>query len=263
MIQEPLVYFLALGALLFLVNTWRSPPPPPDERLIRVDEADLVLFVRHRYGKFGAGESEAFLSSLDAEARQRVVDDFVREEIYYREARDLKLDRVDYSIRQRLATQFETMEQGMIRDSMALSADDIRAFYDNHHELYESPALVTFSTSSVTADGDHAVIHPYRRMSSDDVEEMFGKAFARRLSSLPVEPDAWIGPIESEAGKLEVRLESRIAPVLPAFEDVADMVSTDATTDFLQRGARRQYDLLRAKYKVELVTGAEAEDAQP
>ena len=98
---EPLVHFLVLGAGLFvLFGWWGSPTPmtggaagPPSTKIV-VTQGDVEQLIA-RFGRtWQRPPSEAEVRGL--------VDDFIRDEIYYREALALGLDRGDALIRNRM-----------------------------------------------------------------------------------------------------------------------------------------------------------------
>ena len=97
-LREPLLYFLLIGAALFVVYRVLNPSPQADTRsgLIELTQDDLVQM------------SVAWLAqgrpSLTAEQMQSLVEHRVREEILYREAIELGLDKGDTIVRRRLAS---------------------------------------------------------------------------------------------------------------------------------------------------------------
>jgi peptidyl-prolyl cis-trans isomerase C len=250
-LREPLVHFLAAGLLLFALFAIVSPKVSLGDRVIVVEESDLVLFVRHRYGKFAKGEAETFLNSLPVKAWQTVIDDFVREEVLYREAKAMQLDRIDYSARQRLVTQFESIQQGLVRDSIALSEDDLRTFYRSHIDRYRQPAYQTFSTAQGSAE-HRSFPHRYERQTQEAVAESFGGDFASRVFELPVDASQWVGPLPSKLGHHMVLIEARSSPVVPPYDEVRALVLEDATADSLRTEEARRLAVIRARYEVVL-----------
>ena len=74
---------------------------------IVVDRDRLLTFMQNRARTFGAERFEEILDNLPEDELQALIDDYVREEALYREAKALNLDKNDYTSRQRLIRQLE------------------------------------------------------------------------------------------------------------------------------------------------------------
>src|SRR5262245_15259443 len=103
-VREPLLHFLLLGGILFTLFgfTHHSAADLSSNKTITVDKEGLLNFLQYRSKAF---ETEYFTQQLDAmspEERKNLVDQYVEEEMLYREARALGLEQGDYVIRQRL-----------------------------------------------------------------------------------------------------------------------------------------------------------------
>ena len=85
LLREPLVHFLIAGALLFVVLAGRA--PDVGERRIVVDEAVVTGLVNRYVQAFRRPPSDEELDGL--------IRDYVRGEVYYREALRLGLDQDD------------------------------------------------------------------------------------------------------------------------------------------------------------------------
>lgn len=133
-VREPFFQFIALGAVLFAVSEYldyRSNTPR-----IEITAAE-VEGIRNNYRlQYGVSPTEDQLRSL--------VDEFIREEVYYREALRLKLDENDEIVRRRLVQKFEFLQQdlGTLEEP---TDDSLEAYYRAHQKNYESPERLTFS----------------------------------------------------------------------------------------------------------------------
>src|SRR5262245_15573805 len=99
LVREPLVHFLAIGFLLFAAYRVIQGPPPEDPRRIEISQdaiARIELAWRARWGRPPGSDELAGL-----------VADEVREEVLYREALALGLDKDDSIIRRRLAQKMD------------------------------------------------------------------------------------------------------------------------------------------------------------
>jgi hypothetical protein len=102
-LKEPLVHFLAAGLALFvLFGIVNRDEPDEDPNVVTVDREALLTFVQYRIKAFNPTLAAEKLNSLSEEELQRLIDDYVREEVLHREATALGLDEDDYVIRRRL-----------------------------------------------------------------------------------------------------------------------------------------------------------------
>ena len=93
-LREPLLHFLAIGSLIFLLYTALSGPAQVP--------ADKIVVGPERIEQLAKRFQAVWLRPpADSELRA-IIEEFVREEIYYREALALGLDRNDTVVRRRL-----------------------------------------------------------------------------------------------------------------------------------------------------------------
>jgi len=119
-VREPLVHFLILGALLFVVaRMLQKPALAPARPRIEVAAAE-VRRMRELWGlQWHRPPQPAELQSL--------IDEYVREQVLFREALAMGLDRDDEIVRRRLVQKMQFLSQEMKHgaDSSAEPAGDI------------------------------------------------------------------------------------------------------------------------------------------
>jgi parvulin-like peptidyl-prolyl isomerase len=146
-IREPFFQFIALGAMLFAVSEYLE----ARSNFARIDISHAqVEGIKNNYRlQYGASPTAEQLNDL--------VDQFIKEEVFYHEALRLKLDQDDEIIRRRLVQKFEFLQQdlGTPKDP---SEAELRAFYRLHANNYTIPEHLTFSHVffSVDRNGDEA-----------------------------------------------------------------------------------------------------------
>ncbi len=100
LVREPLLHFLVIGTAVFAVHGAAGPAMPTgDEGVIDVTPATV--------GRLESQFAGVWRRPPTAEERAGLIDDYVREEVYYREALALGLDRDDTVIRRRLRRKME------------------------------------------------------------------------------------------------------------------------------------------------------------
>ena len=109
LLREPFLHFLALGAALFALNAWRSRHPSTantDTPLIDVTEAVVE--------RLHAGYEQQFNRNPDEDELRGLVRAHIREELLFREALALGLDRDDTIVRRRLAQKMEFLTDDLV-----------------------------------------------------------------------------------------------------------------------------------------------------
>jgi hypothetical protein len=236
LVAEPLVHFLLLGAALFALNAALPAAAPPreilvtDGRLRSLDETFRSTFRR-----------APTRQELDA-----LVEDFVREEVFYREALAAGMDREDNTIRRRLRQKMEFL----IEEAAAAAQPTDKELADYlaaNPDAFRTEPRVTFTQLPV--GGGLSMLEPrYENVAQRDVERVFGREFAEALAKQP--PGSWAGPIASGYGAHRVKVEKFVPGGPPSLEEARPLVERE------WRNARRKalgdelYARLRGQYKV-------------
>ncbi len=257
-LRDPLSVFLFLGGLLFALAAWREDAGP--ERVIEITEGDVNRLQQQWTGQMGRPPGADELDAL--------IEQFVREEIYYREAMRLSLDQDDVILRRRLIQKltFLTEDVAVATPPTQVEAE---AFFNERQNDYRVPALYSFEHRYFSSDqrqnakadaeaartladpqGDPFLLQrAYGERSLRDIGDLFGARFANGLAALSVD-DAWQGPLPSAYGWHLVRLRERLPARLPAFSEVAERATEDLTAQRRAEADVAVYRQLRASYEV-------------
>ena len=137
LLKEPLLHFLALGAVIFALNAWREKARPTEASAARIEVTAAVI------ERLRAGYERQFGKAPDAEELRGLVTAHIREEVLCREALALGLDRDDTIVRRRLAQKME-----FLTDDLAGAAEPedaaVREFFEKNAARYAKPAQVSF-----------------------------------------------------------------------------------------------------------------------
>ncbi len=298
LVRDPLVHFLVAGAALFGVHALVSGggERAADERVVVVDRAALLEFVQLRSNVVEASFAEAQLSALSPAELERLIEDYVREEVLEREARRLALDRGDYVIRRRLAQKLEFVARGFADAGGAPSEADVEAFFSARRADYHIAANVTFANvffdaelhgkeearrlasaklaelvarrvpfEEAPAHGDRFPYHVnYVERTGDYVASHFGEEFARSLLELEA-GDTWQGPFDSPYGSHLVLLARAVVAREPALDEIRERVEADARVAALDRRSEQAIRAIVDSYDVRIryVPAAPAAAAAP
>jgi parvulin-like peptidyl-prolyl isomerase len=271
-LREPLLHFLVLGAALFLLYDWFGDAEAPVARdRIVVDEAELTRLSQQFRRTWLRPPTRTELAGL--------AEDFVREEILYREALALGLDKNDLVIRRRLRQKMEFLNADL---TMAAPTEaDLEAYLRDNPDAFRRPASYSFRqvfvqlgaddgealararallarlrSGDAAGDDANALGDPtllpaeMQRVSAREIANNFGTEFAAELSALA--SDGWSGPLRSAYGLHLVELTAKEPGGLPALEEVRPLVEREWTNARRQAMEARFYEALRGRYEVEI-----------
>jgi len=269
--REPLVHFLLIGAALFLLSALvGGDGATSGEETITVGADDIEWLKSAWARQWRRPPTERELQGL--------VDNHIREEILYREALAMGLDRDDTIVRRRLVQKIEFLTEDLI-DQLKPSEEELRRFFDENVESYRNPELRTFTHVyfSVDSRGESAVADAaavlaglsasgnppqrapelgdrfmmqcdYPRRSETEVARHMGQEFAREL--FEVEPGRWQGPIRSGYGVHLALVSEVMGSSLPRFEEVRERVREDLQRQRRELANQGFYDGLRQRYEI-------------
>jgi len=271
LLREPLLHFLLLGALLFLAYGWlnRAGLAAPDEIVVSQSQVEGLVMQFER----------VWQRSPTADERQALIDSWVRDEVFYREALAMGLEQDDPVVRRRLSQKVQfILDTGS--ESAAPTDAELQAWLDAHADRYRveptySLRQVYFDparhgdgiaaalakgqralTSGNVSVGDPTMLPAELAGRAADVERQFGAEFEQALRTLPV--GGWQGPVRSAFGlhlvELTARTDAREASLAEARPEVArDLM--EARTESAQKAL---YENLRAKYEIRIEAEAPA-----
>lgn len=249
-INEPLVAFVAIGGLLFLLYGFA---PGDDVDTIEVSQAFLESLVEER---------EMVLDRpLTKDERLAIRNDFIDQEVLVREAMARRLYLNDGRLRHRLA---DKMFYLLAEAAVDPAPGDLDAFYEEHRRRYQTPELISFEhrffsdeasaraaaiKGKTAADGETFYLGDRLvDYSADECAAVFGVAFTRTIGELPM--GEWIGPLESGRGWHVVRVTNRTPPTDIPRETIEDRILADWHAAKLAAARRARLDALREHYKV-------------
>lgn len=263
MLREPLLHFFLLGAAIFgLFTLVDESPPPIAANLIEVTEDDA----RRLVDEFAATwRRPPTVNELD-----HLLAQFVREEVYVREAMALGLDQGDAVIRRRLQMKMEFLTES---GAEAVEPNDttLQAHLEAHPDRFVEPSLLAFEQilldEGIGAEdvelvksrlnrgveaGDVArptLLPPVFRLSPlQVVDGTFGTGFFDELGLLPSR--SWAGPVETSLGRHLVRVTERREARLPPLPEIRARVEQDWRADFTDGLRKERFEALLDRYEV-------------
>ncbi len=264
LLREPLFHFLIIGSLLFVLYSIVSGPAPAPVNTI-VITPERVTQLASRF------EAVRKRPPMDAELRV-LVDSFVREEVYYREALALGLERDDTIIRRRLQQKMEFLTDTGAELFEPQSGELEEYYQANVEKFQEAPEIAltqVFLGQSATPDriaealaalrsdsetdpslwGEVTLLPPELRLSTrTEIDGMFGTGFFDGLMQIPAE--YWSGPVQSGYGLHLIRIEERLPARLPPLDEIRDFAEREWRSEKLKELHKLVYARLLQRYTV-------------
>jgi len=266
LLREPLLQFLVLGGLIFALYSVVSKPAPPPRNVISIGP--------ERIAQLSKSYEAVWRHPPSAEALEGILENEIRDEVYYREALALGLDTNDLIVRRRLRQKMEFFSDsgaGLIEPS----AGELEDYLLAHQEKFQIAPRLTFEQvflgREVGAEQVEQSLHalqevglgtrpevgvrsmlPARmdRSTPQAIDSVFGEGFFAKLEKLPDEK--WVGPVESTYGIHLVWIEDRVAARAPRLEEIRPAVLLDWKAEKAREVRELHYAKLRERYVVEI-----------
>ena len=268
-IREPLVHFLAIGLALFVANT-----------LINGEDegpaGETIVISEGRVNQIA--ESFVLLSGRlpTREELAALVDDFVSEEVGYREAVAMGLDADDTIVRRRMRQKLEFLIEDESASDVPTDAE-LQAWLDAHKEDYRLPerrALRQVLASNdrrgaaATADagaillqlnagrdpatlGDASMLPAALPLTTQEgVTSLFGGDFANAVFAH--EGKGWFGPVASPFGQHLVNIINVEPGRAVTLDDVRETVRQDVIENRRNEARDEFHARMRKRYDIRI-----------
>lgn len=269
MLREPLLHFLLLGFGLFLVYGWIGGPANGDGGNIVITQARIEQLT---VGFLRMNQRLPDKAELDG-----LIDDAIREEIYYREAKVLGLDLDDTIVRRRLRQKLEFVSEDVA--SVPEPSDAQLQVYlqqNSQHFRTERQYSLTQVYLNPQRHGSRSVIDAQRLLAelrragpgadtsdrgdtflldqhfenapAGELVRLFGTKFEAAVSTAPI--GQWVGPLPSGYGTHLVLVRGRTTDRTATLREVRDVVRREWIQAQRAEANARFYSDLRKRYVV-------------
>ena len=271
--REPMVHFLVIGAAIFALSAWfggRNETAPPRDRIVvtggRVQQLAQIF-------------AKTWQRPPTAQELRGLVDAYIKEEVYYREALKIGLDRDDTLIRRRMQQKMEFLTEPA-EDALAATDADLESWLAAHRADFHVAPKLAFEQIFINPErseelpdaragkllkeannappgadfgklGDPTLLPRATRLAPVSlVDRNFGKGFGERLMVLPLK--VWSGPVKSPYGLHLVSVTERRAGYDPPLAEVRAAVERDWRDARRDAFRKAEYERLRDKYEIVL-----------
>ena len=276
-----MVHFLAAGFLLFVYFKSCSNESGLENTIV-INKQDLLNFMQYQSKAFNQEIFESKLEELSKTEKTQIIQNYVRDEVLYREALKLGLDQNDFVIKRRIIQKTEFILDDFDETTATIESESLIQYFNHHKDRYFQPAQFTFthiffkntnrknalervisfmknpsrqnlSTSESLKYGDRFLYHRnYSERSLGFLESQFGKSFTETLSKLKADENLWQGPIASEHGQHWVKLTRKAVGIVPEFSEIEKVVKSDYLNELKKRNKEDRIQKLIKEYEVEV-----------
>lgn len=273
-LREPLLHFLLIGSLLFVIYAVWGNSAQPGSKRIELSPDDLQ--------QLQIGFAAQWERQPTSEELAGLVENRVREEILYREALAMGLDKDDNIVKRRMAQKMQFLAEDLA-NAHEPTTNELKVWFNENAKRFEVPGRLSFrhvyfspdqrgqrahddalaalakvagqpeDSSMVAALGDRFMFQDYYGdRAVEQIAKDFGSSFAQAL--FQVKSGSWQGPIESGYGWHLIFIDTVTPSHLPAFEEVEPEVRSAWLADQKSIAWDKAYATMRAKYFVVLPT---------
>jgi hypothetical protein len=260
LLKQPLFHFLLIGMSLFVLFELTDKDVEEDIRSIVVDRDTLLTFMQFRSRTFDKARFEKRLEQMPEQKLQWLINDFVREEVLYREALAMELDRDDYVIRRRLVQKLRFITKGLSNVALKLDDEGIRRYFEKNKSDYYLQPRISFThvffeskkrgrepaqelaektlaelnqnpmpVTQAVKQGDYFLYQTnHKNRMPEFLASRFGKDMTQRIFELKPDNNVWRGPFESLYGFHLVMVTANQPGRYPEIEKIYEQVKQDA-----------------------------------
>jgi len=271
--REPLVHFLLIGAALFVFydQTREQGSEAPNRIVMSSGQVEQLAANFKRTWMRPATETE--LTGL--------IENYVRDEVFYREALAMGLDQSDPVVRQRMRSKLEFILEDL---SSAEVADEVLlAYLQEHPDKFRTQPQVSFQQVYLSPDrrtdlpaeaetvlaslnegaspeslGDPTLVpHAFTLATQAEIERSLGESFGGEVVEL-VPSEDWVGPVFSAYGGHLLKVSERVDARLPELAEIRELVEREYVVERRNEIKDLAYAKLREGYDVTI----EADESQ-
>jgi len=277
-LSEPLLHFLVLALAIF--GIYAALNPASSER------TGQIVVTNGRVEQLAERFARTWQRAPSPTELKALIDEFVKEEVYYREALALGLDKDDTLIRRRLRLKLEFLIEAEA-DSRVPTDEQLSAymlanprrfeidpkvafrqvFFDParrgnkiHQDIASAlEALRTTPDMDLAETGDATLLPgEFPLTDTANIGHSFGSGFSDAIAKAPA--GTWLGPISSAYGLHLVQVTERSAASTPPLGDIRSVVIREWTNARRKEIEDARFNLLLSRYQVRIDPPKQAEE---
>ncbi len=267
LLKDPLFHFLLIGAALFLIfNVFNK--SEDQENTIVISAADIAALQANFSRTWQRQPSEKELSGI--------IEESIRDEVAYREALAMGLDRDDPYVRRRMRMKTELLMEDIISLTPATD-EEINTFLVENRDKFKRQPEIAFSQiffnaekhgdsleseintikqqlqssqTDLSQDLGDVIMLPqnYPLAALNIIKRQFDEAFAEQIVTL--EPGIWSGPVVSTYGVHLVLIRDRVDGYDPELTEIRPVVEREFMANRRKHIKEEAYKKLQEQYEI-------------
>lgn len=267
-LKEPFLHFIIIGAALFLVYGLVNDKTNSKNTII-INDFDVSSIISKWEMQWKRAPTEKELQSL--------INQNIKQEIFYQEALKMNLDHNDEIIKRRLAQKMQFLSND-IAAMIEPSEKELKEYYKQHSNKYVESAnytlyQITFSPdkrkdnykaalealnqnpkASFDEMRDKGDILPFNyyfeHVNANELGLQLGSKFSEALAKQEI--NKWVGPVQSGFGYHLIYITNKETPKLPPLEKVKKAVIRDYEYDYQKEIDESIYKEFKKRYTIEV-----------
>jgi hypothetical protein len=262
LIREPLLLFFLFGIFAFILYTKASDYIEKKNKQIVISKVQVELLEESYKKIWNRTPTEKELNAL--------IENAVMDEIFFRQAVAMGLDKSDPAIKRRLRQQMEMMLDDYT--TIYPTASQLSKYLSENPDKFRKEPRISFrhfyfpfekkeeaidllqrlqkgNTVGNKAKGYPILMDPeFENERKRVIENQFGNSFTSDI--FEIESEIWHGPIESAYGWHLARVSNKIKGELPDLNEIWDIVEREWSVDRKKEMKEEQYEIMKAQYEV-------------
>jgi len=264
-LKEPVVLFILFGLILFVAYQYVTDYYDQQNKRIEVSQAQVEL-LRESFTK--TWNRQPTEQELNAQ-----IENFIKDEIFYKEAVAIGLDKSDVAVKRRLRQIMELMMDEMA--TVYPSEDQLKKYLSENPDKFKADPMISFRHIYFSTDHREKAIEVLSKLKETlpvdagnfeglalipnefsgetyrAVERLFGKSFTDEVFTL--EAGSWEGPLESAYGFHLVYVSEITVGYIPELLEIWDEVEREWSLERRTEFKEQQYLQIKEKYNIRFV----------
>ena len=258
---KKLLSFLCIGLAILLIDFWFDSNNNYNTIVLHDDEIDSLI-------KTWTAQVGRPPTDLDLKG---IINQLVEEEILYREALKLNLDKDDIIIKRRLAQKIGFLKQE--EQNQPPTESELKIYFESKESNYymekrfsfthlyyskdkngserAAQALEVINQQTEIPDSDPFLVGKnFINKTLKEIDRDFGKGFSNNFSQGV--KGLWLGPFNSIYGTHLIKISTIVEAKKPNYEEVKKVVLMDYFLDMKQQEMKNYIESLKEEYQVQI-----------
>ena len=261
-IREPIFLFFILGSLLYLFYSAATNYYNKKNNQIIISASQVELLKNSFEKTWNRTATETELKTL--------IENYIKDEVFYREAVSMGLDKSDLAIKRRLRQIMELLLDDY--SSVIPSEDQLQKFLSEHPDDFQLDPTISFTHHYFSMDAKDEAINQlsllHKGLIFDDknrkklsfipdhfenerrseLSRQFGDLFASQV--FDIKTDTWRGPFESAYGWHLVKVSNQSPGLVPPLNEIWDQVEREWSRIKKKEKKEEQFQKMRERYAI-------------